>query len=106
MLIHLFTNYQKMSRAIQNTLNKMSAILSQSSNAYQGTMRSRHLSVALMKNMPITDYKFNHLDPRVLGTYRGSTHAEMDVIQSVLKVVKGQRAKRPQCLLRVSRPNA
>ncbi len=97
-----------MSRAIQNTLNKMSAILSQlgEETAYQGTMRSRHLSVALMKNMPITDYKFNHLDPRVLGTYRGSTHAEMDVIQSVLKVVKGQRAKRPQCLLRVSRPNA
>ena len=52
---------------------------------YKGEMQSRHLSVAIKHNNIITDFKYNHREQYVLGSMRGSTHAEMDVIQSVLK---------------------
>jgi hypothetical protein len=63
-------------------LNDMCEIVSQN---YEGIMKSRHLSVALQNNIPITKYKHNHRHTNVLGEERSSTHAEMDVIQSLLK---------------------
>ena len=51
---------------------------------YQGSMRSRHLSIALYGKIQITDYKYNHLYPKVLGHYRKSNHAELNVLQTLL----------------------
>jgi hypothetical protein len=51
---------------------------------YEGAMQSRHLSVGIMKNKVITPYKYNKLQDYVFGEFRGSCHAEMNVVSSIL----------------------
>ena len=53
---------------------------------YGGDMRCRHLAVAIRSGIPITDFKVNYIRDMVFGEYRGSVHAEMNVIEDILRL--------------------
>jgi secreted trypsin-like serine protease len=53
---------------------------------YRGEMCSKHLAVAIKDGKPITGYKFNYKKDYVLGSLRGSLHAEMNVVEDILRL--------------------
>jgi hypothetical protein len=67
-----------MNTSLQNIVNDMI------NQEYKGTMKSRHLSVALCNNIPVTNYKYNYHQEYVFGEFRGTCHAEMSTAMDVL----------------------
>ena len=81
-----------MDRIIQDMIHTIT-------NNYDGQMQSRHLSVAIQNNIPLTKYKCNYHFHKVLGVNKGSTHAEMNVVESLLKGYKGLKEFKARCVL-------
>lgn len=49
-------------------------------NNYEGDMQSKHLSAAVLNNIPVTGFKYNYR-----SDFCGSIHAEISAIESLLK---------------------
>jgi hypothetical protein len=52
---------------------------------YPHTIRTKHIAVVIKNDIPISNYKFNHLRQNLLGLSSGTAHAEIAAIYELFR---------------------
>jgi hypothetical protein len=52
---------------------------------YPHQIRTKHISVVIKNDIPISDYKYNHLRPNLLGLSNETAHAEISALYALFR---------------------